>query len=196
MALIKCKNCNGEVSSMAKKCPHCGTSLVPTKDIICSECGNKIKDGAAICDKCGCPIHQEKKMAETAKEKIYGSLDKLTGAKVKKYVSVKDLFKNTFKKHSQDDLDEVFVCGSKNTTPKPKDIDLKKASAWIYFRVFIFFLISFTVMYIGYVDYQNSNFLPGLIFIGGFAVPITVLIFFFEINLFRNIPFYKVIKYF
>lgn len=196
MALIKCKNCNGEVSSMAKKCPHCGTSLVPNKGIICSECGNKIKDGATVCDKCGCPVHQEKKMAETAKEKIYGSLDKLTGAKVKNYVSVKDLFKNTFKKHSQDDLDEVFVCGSKNTTPKPKDIDLKKASAWVYFRVFIFFLISFAVMYVGYVDYQNDNFLPGLIFIGGFAVPITVLIFFFEINLFRNIPFYKVIKYF
>ena len=84
MALIKCKNCNGEVSSMAKKCPHCGTSLVPTKDIICSECGNKIKDGAAICDKCGCPVHQEKKMAETAKEKIYGSLDKTNWRKSKK----------------------------------------------------------------------------------------------------------------
>ena len=32
--------------------------------------------------------------------------------------------------------------------------------------------------------------------LGAFAVPVTILIFFYEINLFRNIPFYKVIKYF
>ena len=32
--------------------------------------------------------------------------------------------------------------------------------------------------------------------LAAFAVPVTVLMFFFEINLFRNIPFYKVIKYF
>ena len=35
-----------------------------------------------------------------------------------------------------------------------------------------------------------------MIMLAAFAVPVTILIFFFEINLFRNIPFYKVIKYF
>ena len=32
--------------------------------------------------------------------------------------------------------------------------------------------------------------------LAAFAVPVTVLIFFFEINVFRNMPFYKVMKYF
>ena len=30
-----------------------------------------------------------------------------------------------------------------------------------------------------------------MIMLAAFAIPVTVLIFFFEINLFRNIPFYK-----
>lgn len=48
----------------------------------------------------------------TSKEKaqniINENLDKITGAKSKSYVTFKDLFKNTFKKHTDEELDEVF----------------------------------------------------------------------------------------
>lgn len=186
MALIKCEECGKEISSSASVCPHCGISLKN-----CPECGTKINDNDTNCPKCGYPID-----GEPSKNIITENLDKITGANSKSYVTFKDLFKNTFKKHGEEELDEIFTCGSKNTTPDVKDIDPKKASAWVYFRIFIFFLIAYLPTRIGFINYGNTNFLPIMIMLAAFAIPVSVLIFFFEINLFRNIPFYKVIKYF
>lgn len=188
MALIKCHECGNEISSSAKFCPQCGAS---NKQHFCPECGTKLNGTENNCPECGFPINKK-----TASNIITENLDKITGAKSENYVTFKDLFKDTFKKHTEEELDEVFVCGSKETTPDVKDIDPKKASAWVYFKIFIFFLIAYIATKIGYINYSNLNFLPAMIMLGAFAVPVTILIFFFEINLFKNIPFYKVIKYF
>lgn len=188
MALIKCKECGEQISSTAKACPHCGFQNVI---VTCPECGKKVKPTDSTCPSCGYPLHKK-----TASNIITENLDKLTGAKSESYVTIKDLFKNTFKKHTDEELDEVFVCGTKKTTPKVKDINPKEASAWVYFKILIFFIIAYIPTRIGFVTYGNSNFLPAMVMLAGFAVPVAVLIFFFEINLFRNIPFYKVLKYF
>lgn len=188
MALIKCSECGNEISSSAKFCPQCGAS---GEQHFCPECGIKLKGTEINCPECGFPLTKK-----TASNIITENLDKITGAKSENYVTFKDLFKDTFKKHSEEDLDNVFVCGSSSTIPDVKDVNPKKASAWVYFKIFIFFIIAYIPTRIGYINYGNLNFLPAMIMLGAFAVPVTVLIFFYEINLFRNIPFYKVIKYF
>ena len=188
MALIKCKECKKEISSTVKECPHCGYKN-DTKT--CPECGAVVNSNDTTCGECGYPLAKK-----SAQNIINDNLDKITGAKSKSYVTFKDLFKNTFKKHTEDELDEVFICGGKNTTPELKDIDPTKATAWVYFKILIFFLIAYIPVRIGFVTYGNSNFLPAMIMLAAFAVPVTILIFFFEINVFRNIPFYKVMKYF
>ena len=188
MALIKCKECGESISSSAKTCPHCGFK---NEVSICPECGKKVKSSDINCPDCGYPLQKK-----SATNIVSENLDKITGAKSESYVSFKDLFKNTFKKHTDEELDEVFVCGSKETTPSVLDINPKNASAWVYFKIFIFFLIAYVPCRIGFINYGNDNFLPGLVMLGAFAMPVVVLVFFFEINLFRNIPFYKVIKYF
>ncbi len=188
MALIKCSECGNEISSSAKFCPQCGAN---NEQHFCPECGVKLKGNEINCPECGFPLTKK-----TASNIITENLDKITGAKSENYVTFKDLFKDTFKKHSEEDLDNVFVCGSSSTTPDVKDVNPKKASAWVYFKIFIFFIIAYIPTRIGYINYGNLNFLPAMIMLGAFAVPVTILIFFYEINLFRNIPFYKVIKYF
>ena len=188
MALIKCSECKKEISSSAKVCPHCGMK----QDIVtCPECGKKLKGDETICSECGYPVGKK-----SATNIITENLDKITGAKSENYVTFKDLFKNTFKKHTDEELDDVFICGGKNTTPNIKDIDPKNASAWVYFKILVFFVVSYIATRIGYINYGNINFLPAMIMLGAFAIPVAVLMFFYEINLFRNIPFYKVIKYF
>ena len=188
MALIKCSECGNEISSSAKFCPQCGAS---GEQHFCPECGVKLKGNEINCPECGFPLTKK-----TASNIITENLDKITGAKSENYVTFKNLFKDTFKKHSEEELDNVFVCGSSSTTPNVKDVNPKKASAWVYFKIFIFFIIAYIPTRIGYINYGNLNFLPAMIMLGAFAVPVTILIFFYEINLFRNIPFYKVIKYF
>lgn len=188
MALIKCSECGESISSSAKTCPHCGVKINLQT---CPECGAKLKGDEINCPECGYPINKK-----NATNIIIENLDKITGAKSESYVKFKDLFKNTFKKHTEEELDEVFVCGSEKTTPKVEDINPKQASAWVYFKILLFFLIAYIPTRIGFITYENTNFLPIMVMLAAFAVPVTILIFFFEINLFRNIPFYKVIKYF
>ena len=183
MALIKCKECGKEISSSAKTCPHCG---IKVENLNCPECGKKLKGDETNCPDCGYPI--AKKNNSNINNIITENLDKITGAKSKSYV--------TFQKHTDEELDEVFVCGSKKTTPKIKDINPNKASAWVYFKILVFFLIAYIPTRIGFIQYGNTNFLPAMIMLGAFAIPVAILIFFFEINIFRNIPFYKVVKYF
>ena len=188
MALIKCSECKKEISSSAKVCPHCGMK----QDIVtCPECGKKLKGDETICPECGYPIKNK-----STSNVITENLDKLTGAKSENYVTFKDLFKNTFQKHSDEELDDIFVCGTKNTTPDIKNIKPKDASAGVYFKILIFFVIAYIPTRMGYITYGNLNFLPAMIMLGAFAIPVAVLMFFYEINLFRNIPFYKIVKYF
>ncbi len=188
MALIKCPECDKEISSSAKVCPNCGYK---NEFKTCPECGVVVKATDNMCPECGYPLQKKK-----AQNIINENLDKITGAKSKSYVTFKDLFKNTFKKHTDEELDEVFICGGEKTTPELKDVDPTKATAWVYFKILIFFIIAYIPVRIGFVSYNNSNFLPAMIMLAAFAVPVTILIFFYEINIFRNIPFYKVMKYF
>ncbi len=188
MALIKCVECGKEVSSSAKVCPHCGIKLNLSP---CPECGARLKGDETVCPDCGYPIKNK-----TTSNVIAENLDKITGAKSENYVTFKDLFRNTFQKHSDEELDDIFVCGTKNTTPDIKNIRPKDASAWVYFKILIFFVIAYIPTRMGYITYGQANFLPAMIMLGAFAIPVTVLMFFYEINLFRNIPFYKVVKYF
>lgn len=188
MALIKCKECGEEISSNAKVCPHCGYK---NEISVCPECGKEVNESDANCPACGYPLHKK-----TANNIITENLDKITGVKSESYVTFKDLFKGAFKKHKTEELDDIFVCGTKTTTPDVKDINPQNAGAWVYLRIFIFFLIAYIPVRIGYITYGNANFLPALIMLGAFAMPVTVLIFFFEINIFKNIPFYRVVEYF
>lgn len=188
MALMKCKECGKEISSNAKVCPNCGYK---NDAKTCPECGKIVKHTDAVCPDCGYPL--QKKNAQSI---INDNLDKITGARSKNYVTFKDLFKNTFAKHTEEELDEVFICGGEKTTPALKDVDPTKATAWVYFKILVFFIIAYIPVRIGFITYNNANFLPAMIMLAAFAVPVTILIFFYEINIFRNIPFYKVMKYF
>lgn len=58
MALIKCSECNKEISDKASACPNCGCPI--EKKITCSECGKEIKENDKVCKNCGCPIEIKK----------------------------------------------------------------------------------------------------------------------------------------
>lgn len=155
MALIKCSECKKEISSTAKVCPHCGFK---NDKMICTECGCEVKQSDSACPECGYPL--QKKNPQSI---INENLDKITGAKSENYVTFKDLFKHTFDKHTDEELDEVFICGGEKTTPDVKDIDPRKANAWVYFKILMFFLIAYIPVRIGFISYGNANFLPAMI---------------------------------
>ena len=109
--------------------------------------------------------------------------------------SVKTLFAEVFTKHSAEDLESHFAVGLPTTTPTIADIRVE-LRPWVFVRALLFFAIAFFLLWIGWKEYQNPNLIPGIIFIGSFAFPISFLIFFFECNLPRNISFFTIVKLF
>lgn len=61
MSLIRCAECNAEISDKALNCPQCGcprefiTKENLLIEIICEECENKYDSKLEMCPSCGCP---------------------------------------------------------------------------------------------------------------------------------------------
>lgn len=97
MALIKCLNCEKEISDKAKVCPQCGQPVVletpvteDIKPILCEECGTEISEGMDACPNCGCPVPEEERVAEEVSQKVEVTavnLPKMT-KNTKKYIII------------------------------------------------------------------------------------------------------------
>ena len=70
MALIKCPECEREISSLAPICPHCGCVIT-----VCPDCGAVYAGNKVVCDNCGCKL-QTKSEGTAAAQKSKGESDK------------------------------------------------------------------------------------------------------------------------
>ena len=60
MALIKCKECNKDISDKATVCVHCGCPIENKTKYYCEECGKEILETDKVCSNCGCPTNSNK----------------------------------------------------------------------------------------------------------------------------------------
>lgn len=168
----------------------------------CKKCGAKIEQGQKFCTKCGTPVSIVEQSSETKEESgeahtIVDSLNEYVGGG-QNHVELnwKDLFRDVFKRHSKGEAEEIFACGTKNTTPEVSSISSSWPRPWLYSRVFLGFLIAFIFLRICCEIFGNEKALPGLMFVGSFAVPFSLLVMFMELNVFKNVSFYYVMKTF
>ncbi|MBM7653295.1 PrsW family intramembrane metalloprotease [Neobacillus cucumis] len=104
-----------------------------------------------------------------------------------------NIFSRVFRNHTELEAERLFIVGTALTTPKITEVKETWPKPWLFARVFIFALLAFTGLYVGVDYFRNVNFIPGLIIVGAFAVPLTTLIFFWEMNAPQNIAFYRII---
>lgn len=97
MALIKCSNCDKEISDKAKVCPRCGQPVIlvapvseEAKPLLCEECGTEIPEGVDACLNCGCPVPTKEEVVEEAPQKVEVTAVNLPKMKknTKKYVII------------------------------------------------------------------------------------------------------------
>ncbi len=119
---------------------------------------------------------------------------KVAGVEQIKGFSLKQMFSEVLKKHSEDEVEEYFTVGTATTTPNIMDVDTNWPKPWVFFRT----LCGALIVYLGFIqaweEFQNINLIPGLIIVGSFVVPFSTLIFFFEINARKNVSLYQVIR--
>lgn len=167
----------------------------------CSACGTQLDDSAAFCSSCGqkqeATSASQATQQETVMDAITGSVSKLTGGK-KEAVRppLGKLFSQIFKKHSQEEAETIFACGTPATTPRLTSAETAWPQPWLWSRVLIGLGISFAMLMLCCEIFNNINALPGTIILGSFMVPVAVLVFFFELNTPKNVSFYNVLKIF
>lgn len=171
----------------------------------CSYCGNPIPDGAMFCGNCGRPVAPESSSSnQQTQSRSSNSSDSSWVNHLNDYVgndrpadlNWKILFTDVTKKHTTEEAEEIFICGTRKTTPAVYEVSKDWPHPWLYSRVFLMFAIAFALLWVCCSMFRNPNALPGLMVIGSFTVPLSTLILFLELNAWRNISFYEVIKIF
>lgn len=116
----------------------------------------------------------------------------IIGLEELKDFKIQNIFSKVFKKHSLAEMEDQLVTGTYNNTPALTDIETSWAKPWLFSRMLLISLAISVLMIIGYRTFENPNLVPGLMFIGSFAVPVSTLIFFLEMNAPRNISIFMV----
>lgn len=121
------------------------------------------------------------------------SIGRLAGNDESLNLNLKDMFSEVFKPHTKNEADEIFIAGTAKTTPAICDISEEWGKPWLFSRVFIAFTVTFIGLWVMTAIFNNTNAIPGLIFIGALTVPLSGLFFFYESNAFKNISIFEVI---
>ena len=108
--------------------------------------------------------------------------------------SISSFFSEVFKKHDPDEVENFFTVGSKITTPSLQKSMALLPSPWLFFRVLVGAIVVYILFLLSWNKFQNVNVIPGLIIVGSFAVPFSVLILFYEINTPKNVSIVRVIQ--
>lgn len=108
--------------------------------------------------------------------------------------SVTALFSEVFRKHDPEEIENLLSVGTSGTTPAVNSAMGVMPNPWIFFRVLVATIAAYLVFYYAWDRFENINVVPGLIIIGSFAVPFSVLILFFELNTPRNVSLIKVVQ--
>jgi RsiW-degrading membrane proteinase PrsW (M82 family) len=115
-------------------------------------------------------------------------LEKLEG------FSLGHLFSQVFKKHTPAEIEEHFVAGTEKTTPPLNEVNAAWPTPWAFVRLLFLSLIASVGFYYALGRFENPILIPGWIFVGCFGIPFAVLIFFMEVNVLRNVSFYRILS--
>jgi RsiW-degrading membrane proteinase PrsW (M82 family) len=175
----------------------------------CPNCGEKVFDDSKFCNMCGLRIDniiinineneitkKEIKQEENNKSGCSSCSEKTKSSNGQTKLRLLDLVVNVFKKHSLEERENTFICGTLQTAPKERDICSKWVKPWLYSRIFILFTFTFIALVALLRVFRNVLAFPGIIFIGAFIIPFTLLIFFWEVNAPRNVNIFDVVKIF
>ncbi len=200
-----CSVCGTQCPDGAQFCSKCGSPLAapaqsaPVNQAPPAAQAAPVNQGAPAQ---GAPVYQAAPAAQpaapsgTIMEKVNRKIEQLAGESATEKFKLGDLFSDVFKKHNNEETDRIFILGTSVTTPSLGTLNAEWKKPWLYSRVFLVLFGAFLILYFCTMSLNNVNTLPGVIFMGSFMVPISLLVLFFEMNVPQNISFIKMIRLF
>ncbi|MBX2892242.1 MAG: PrsW family intramembrane metalloprotease [Saprospiraceae bacterium] len=108
--------------------------------------------------------------------------------------SLGDVFSEALKRHTAEEVEDYFTVGTHTTTPPIEKVETGWPRPWMFLRTFLGAAFVYFIFVQAWKEYENINLVPGLIIVGSFAVPLSALIFFFEMNVRHNVSLYQIIR--
>ncbi len=124
------------------------------------------------------------------------ALKKATGLHAPDTFSFKSFFKEIFRAHSYQEFVSLFSRGTATTTPDIRSISATWPSPWAFSRMLLICIAAFAAIAWGIIRFENMNLHPAFLFVGTFSVPFCVIVFFYEMNIKQDVPFFEVVKAF
>lgn len=175
--------------------------------MFCSHCGKEVPEGASFCTSCGTKLGRAGfgiggqavsdlgGMALTAAGAFRKNLTGYEhGEKVR--IQWRDLFSTVFQRHSREEEDYLFICGTSQTTPDLKDVATAWPKPWLFSRIFLFLTISCALLYVIFFNFNPYVTAPAFFLLVSAVGAVSAMVFFFETNIPRNISAYMVLKIF
>ena len=125
---------------------------------------------------------------------IAGKVSQASGLERLEEFSLGHLFSQVFKRHTPAEIEEHFVAGTATTTPSLTEVDASWPTPWAFVRLLGLSIAASIGFYYALGRFENPILIPGWIFVGCFGIPFAVLVFFMEVNVLRNVSFYRVLS--
>lgn len=169
----------------------------------CIKCGVSIPDNSKFCPKCGADLSDLKEAAldsqttpvlQTSPVSQVDLTDDGGSSAIE--IRFKDLWSEVFKQHSAREQRGLFRVGLDDRELSAREMVAVWPKPWLYSRVFLLLVFIFVCLMVIYHVFGNRIILPGLMFLGSVVIPFSMVTFFWETNIPRNIPLLEVLVMF
>jgi RsiW-degrading membrane proteinase PrsW (M82 family) len=135
---------------------------------------------------------QQNNLLHSLRERIQSlaSTEKLEG------FSLKEMFSQVFKRRSAAAVEDYILVGTLKTTPPIELVETGWPKPWLFFRLLALMVAAYVGLTFMFMRTGNPNCVPGMMFLGAFAVPLATLTVFFELNTPRNVSLHVIGKLF
>jgi protease PrsW len=129
-------------------------------------------------------------------QNLRGRIQNLASTESLEGFSLKEMFSEVFKRRGTDAVEDYILVGTSKTTPSIELVETGWPKPWLFFRVLAALVVAYVALTFIYMETNNTNCVPGMMFLGAFAIPLATLTLFFELNTPRNVSMHVVVKLF
>ena len=108
--------------------------------------------------------------------------------------SWKSFFGGVFRKHPDEEVYEIFQCGTPTSTPTIGQISNKWPTPWLFSRFLFFGMALFGVFWYLVTKHSIDGAIPIYCITSAFFFPLALYILFYELNIWRNVSMYNAVR--
>lgn len=182
-------------------CPKCKSildidSAFKGKTITCPICAKRFEandDGPTI----KVVSRGDGESRHSSDNDLAGKFAEVMGVTKPKGFKWKEFFSEVFKKHTRKEVESYFMVGTAETTPDIFGVSTEWPKPWMFARCLMGCVILYLTVYcsVRWFGLKLMSNITDLIIIGSFAVPISLALLFFEINVRRNVSLYEFVRF-